>query len=69
MSTNGRTALHYAARNGHLETVRYFLSLGADFQREDHDGLGAFEHAAADGHMDTVRYLLGRGADVNQAGQ
>jgi len=59
------TALHQAAKNGHADTVRVLVELGADVNVRDNDGWTALQRAAVQGHVDTVRVLVELGADVN----
>ena len=55
--------LRWAARGGHLDIVKYLVSVGADI----HDCYphAALCHAAANGHLDVVKYLISLGADVH----
>lgn len=73
--TNGATPLIMAARNGHLEVVKYLIeNCGADkaqqgsvrFDGETIEGAPPLWCAAAAGHYDVVKYLVESGADVNQ---
>ncbi|XP_060074269.1 ankyrin-3-like isoform X2 [Ylistrum balloti] len=36
---NGKSALHYAAQYNHVDTVSSLIRCGADFNREDHNGM------------------------------
>ncbi|KAF8246227.1 ankyrin, partial [Wilcoxina mikolae CBS 423.85] len=64
-----RTALHHAAGNGHLDTVRLLLDKGADIEAKYRDWYGtsrtALHNAAGNGHLDTVRLLLDRGFEIH----
>ena len=68
----GRTVLHYAASNGHLETVKSLVENGASLTarstnesyRQFHDRT-ALHYAAEAGHLAVVQYLVENGADVN----
>lgn len=57
------TALHDAARDGDLETVRTLLDAGVPVDAGNHYQVTALMYAAGWGHADVVRELLGRGAD------
>jgi ankyrin repeat protein len=63
----GRTALHLAAMNGHLEIVKLLLEHGADVNAKTKEGYGytALHSAASNGHLEIVKLLLEHGADVN----
>lgn len=52
-----RTALSFAARAGHIETVRVLLVATADINTVDVDGLTAVDHARAAGNRDVVELL------------
>jgi serine/threonine-protein phosphatase 6 regulatory ankyrin repeat subunit B len=54
----GRTALHYAAAEGHEELVAYLLSQGAHAYITEFVGLTLFMEAAAGGHVGVVKTLL-----------
>ena len=62
----GRTLLHIAASNGHLQTVRSLVAdLGADVCAKNSDGMSALSLAASKGHNAVVRALvLEMGASV-----
>lgn len=47
----GYTALHYAARNGHLEVCRFLLSNGADINAITKAGCATALHRAASAGM------------------
>lgn len=63
---NGLTALHYAARSGHLRTVEILLEHGADVSARDEKGATALDLASARGKGLVVERLVaavGGGAD------
>uniref|UniRef100_A0A8C3BCL1 Ankyrin repeat domain-containing protein 16 n=1 Tax=Cairina moschata TaxID=8855 RepID=A0A8C3BCL1_CAIMO len=55
------TALHYAAKEGHTDTIRTLLSLGADLEAKDGKGRSALHAACAGQHAAAARILLGAG--------
>ena len=62
----GFTALHYAARQGHVGTARLLLDHGADIdQPSDGDQSSPLLVAVINGNYDLARELVERGADVN----
>jgi ankyrin repeat protein len=61
----GDRPLHRAAMEGHVETARALLELGADVNAADNLGARPLHWAADRGHMDTIRLLIEHGAQVN----
>lgn len=61
----GDTALHQAARSGHLRDVKRLLRGRADVNRADDAGMTALHIAAYWGESAIVTLLLAQGADVN----
>ncbi|MEM6701317.1 MAG: ankyrin repeat domain-containing protein [Acidobacteriota bacterium] len=62
----GLTALHLAAREGHVETVLALLDRGARIDRPSGgDQTTALMFGVINGHFDLAMELLGRGADPN----
>ncbi|KAF8733899.1 hypothetical protein HU200_014754 [Digitaria exilis] len=64
-SETGVTALHAAALDGKLDTVRYLLDNGADPNKKDEPGEVPLHCAAKYGHDEVTRLLLSRGASVD----
>ncbi|KAH9498964.1 hypothetical protein Btru_004081 [Bulinus truncatus] len=60
-----RRAIHYAARNGHLECVRLLLKAGAITNCSDDEGKTPLHLACAYGHVEVVRMLVHQGGQVN----
>lgn len=60
---SGYTALHYAARSGHLSICRILLDAGIGVDVQTHGGVTALHRAAMMGHNDIVNLLLTRKAD------
>jgi ankyrin repeat protein len=65
--SGGMTALLYAAREGHLDTVRTLVAAGADVNIASGDKMTPLIMAIANGHYDLGQFLLEHGADVNRA--
>ena len=63
----GNTALLYAAREGHMETVRALAEGGADLNIASADKFTPLVIAITNGHLDVAMYLLDKGADPNLA--
>ncbi|MDH3271469.1 MAG: ankyrin repeat domain-containing protein [Gemmatimonadota bacterium] len=62
----GFTALHYAARQGHLESAKLLLDAGADIDHQSGgDNSSPLLVAVINGNYDLARVLLERGADPN----
>ncbi|CAH1955829.1 unnamed protein product [Acanthoscelides obtectus] len=59
----GYTALHYAARNGHLDVCKLLIDSGANINAVTNGGVTALSRAASTGHKEIVEYLLGKNAD------
>lgn len=54
----GKTALHYAASRGALETIKVLVSKGASVLEGDYNKMTPLHYAAKYGRSDTVKYLL-----------
>jgi len=63
--TAARSALRWAAYNGHTDTVRALISRGADINKGDTEGYTALHEAALYGHHETLLALLELKAWVN----
>jgi len=59
----GKTALHFAATNGNLETVRFLLLNGANPMPKAPDLWTPMHYAAENGHPDVIKTLLDYGAN------
>jgi ankyrin repeat protein len=60
----GKTALHYAARDGHLSTVQALLDAGAAIEDRDPNDITPLLYAASNDRVAVARLLIARGADV-----
>jgi len=64
----GMTALHFAAREGHLDAVRALLDGGADVNLvSGGEKTSPMVEAIINGHLDLARFLLDHGADPTLA--
>jgi ankyrin repeat protein len=63
--TGGMSALHHAARAGHMETLENLLDGGADIDARSGDGSTPLVLALLNGQFDVAMKLIERGADVN----
>jgi len=66
----GMTALLYACREGHMETVRALIESGAKVdinQASGGDKFSPLVEAIVNGHLTLAKYLLDHGADPNPA--
>ncbi len=52
--------VQWASGNGHLDTVKYLASLGADYAANNNY---AIQWASGNGHLAVVKYLVSLGAD------
>ena len=62
---SGDTALHIAARCGHVCLLEYLLSSGADKEISNLDGKRPLHEAAQTGQLECVQCLLKSGAQVD----
>jgi len=69
-TTDGSTALIWAAEKGHVATVSALLDKkGIDIDAKNNDSNTALMFAAEKGHIDIVQKLLDNGANVNAKNQ
>lgn len=63
---SGDTLLHYAARHGHLDVMKFLIQqLGADVEVFNNDYKRPLHEAASMGHEECVDFLLQEGANVD----
>ena len=60
-----KTPLLYAARDGHLDTVKLLLGSGANIERSDANGVTALLMAILNNQIPVGRLLIEKGASVN----
>ncbi len=66
--TNGRNALYWASRNGHLNLVKYLLDKGLKTNEADKGGRSPLWIAACNGHVGVIKALIERKADIEHVG-
>lgn len=62
---SGDTLMHYAARHGHLDIVKYLHELGLNVEVYNNDYKRPLHEAASMEHLNCVKYLLQEGAKVD----
>jgi ankyrin repeat protein len=67
MARGGLTALHFAAREGDIETGRVMLDAGVDVNIPDADNTSPLVVSILNKHYSFAKFLLDRGADPNLA--
>jgi ankyrin repeat protein len=67
--TGGLAPIHFAARQGHLESVKTLLAAGADVNQLTGDKSSPLLIAVVNGHFDVAEFLIGKGADVTLASE
>ncbi|KAJ6004615.1 hypothetical protein N7540_012984 [Penicillium herquei] len=65
---NGDTALHLAARWGHVIAGKLLRRKGADQVAKNHSGKTPLGEAASGGHLEFVEWLLDEGVDLGRNG-
>ncbi|KAF5930339.1 hypothetical protein HYC85_031212 [Camellia sinensis] len=58
IDSQGRTALHVAAIHGHVEVLRFLVSMGGDPDAVDYNRWTLLHYAASEGHHEAVEFLL-----------
>ena len=59
--------MHYAAREGKIESIQRLVDLGGDLTAQDFLGRTPLHLAARKGHADAVVLLAQLGSDLNHA--
>jgi len=67
--TGGLAPIHFAARQGHLESVKTLLDAGADINQLSGDQSSPLLIALINGHFDVAQFLVEKGADVTLASE
>ena len=62
---DGLRPIHIAAREGHIQSLRYLSVAGACLQKCDVNGFSALHHGAIGGQVRAVRWLLRHGAKIS----
>ncbi|XVF04858.1 hypothetical protein REPUB_Repub05bG0121500 [Reevesia pubescens] len=63
--SQGRTALHMAAANGHLDMVEYLIGSGADVNASNVENNTPLHWACLNGHVEVVKKLVLSGANLS----
>ena len=66
-SSGEMAALHFAARDGYLDTVALLVEKGADVNAVAADGKNALGLSIFNGHYELASMLIDKGSEVNQA--
>lgn len=58
--------MHYAAKNGDLETMEILATNGADVQQKDKNNETPLHLAAFRGNLEAIKFLLRKGAKEDE---
>ncbi|KAL6214786.1 hypothetical protein ACLB2K_014218 [Fragaria x ananassa] len=58
VDSDGRTPIHVAAANGHVEMLKFLVSAGGDGEVWDRKGWTPLHCAAEKGHLESTKFLL-----------
>jgi ankyrin repeat protein len=64
-TSNGTTALHLAAHEGHVAVINVLVALGAELETRSHGGYTPLHCAAGGNHADAIKELVRVRADVS----
>ena len=67
MPRGGLTALHFAAREGNIDSAKHLLEAGTDINQLDADGATALIIGTVNKQYTFAKFLIDRGANVNVA--
>ena len=62
---DGRTPLHVASSEGHIEVVKYLLHNGALVHKRDRYGNNALDDAVKFNHHEVIQLLMNTGARLS----
>merc|ERR1712008_159206 len=62
---DGRTPLHNASANGHVEIVKHIMGVIVDKNLKDREGFTPMHMAAQQGHLEIFKVLIYHGANRN----
>ena len=65
LTQDGQTCLYISSRNGHLDTVNYFLDKGVDIEAINQYGWNALHTASFNGRLDIVKALVAKRARID----
>ncbi|CAF1786408.1 unnamed protein product [Brassica oleracea var. botrytis] len=63
--SQGRTALHMAAANGHMSIVEYLISQGVDINALNEENNAPLHWACLNGHIEVVKKMILAGASLS----
>jgi len=62
---DGKTSLHFAARESNIEVIKFLVYKGADVNAKTRGEATPLHGAAIRGNVEVVKFLVSKGADVN----
>lgn len=65
----GRTPLHYACRNGHIDCAKRLVELGADIDARAKHSVSPFQLAVWQCHLDIADWLVHQGVKASQTNE
>lgn len=64
-NASGETLAFIAAKNNHLNKLKYFSEIGANLEAQSNMGIRPIHAAALLGHERIVEFLISKGVDIN----